>query len=106
MAITTHGASMIFPGEGFDAGQTLRAVEQEQCTALYGVPTMFIAELAQPDFASFDLRSLKKGIMAGSPCPQEVMQKVLCSTPRVAFCRDGLLVRCTGLLCIVNAPCT
>ena len=72
---------MIFPGEGFDAGQTLCAVEQEQCTALYGVPTMFIAELAHPDFAKFDLRSLKKGIMAGGPCPQEVMQKVLCSNP-------------------------
>lgn len=68
---------MVFPGEGFDPGQTLQAVQQERCTALYGVPTMFIAELAHSQFATFDLRTLKKGIMAGSLCPQEVMQKVL-----------------------------
>lgn len=67
---------MVFPGEGFDPGQTLQVVQQQGCTALYGVPTMFIAELAHPQFASFDLRSLQKGIMAGSPCPQDVMQKV------------------------------
>jgi fatty-acyl-CoA synthase len=77
LACLTLGAAMIFPGEGFDAGATLEAVEQERCTALYGVPTMFIAELDHPDFAKFDLGSLRTGIMAGSPCPIEVMRKVV-----------------------------
>ena len=77
LAITSHGAAMVFPGEGFEPEQTLAAVQQEHCTALYGVPTMFIAQLAHPRFATYDLSSLRKGIMAGSPCPQEIMEQVL-----------------------------
>ncbi len=73
----TKGATMVFPGEGFDPGATLRAVSQERCTGLYGVPTMFVALLGHPDFASFDLSSLRTGIMAGAPCPIEVMNKVV-----------------------------
>jgi fatty-acyl-CoA synthase len=70
------GAAMVYPGEGFDPLATLRTVEQEKCTTLYGVPTMFIAELDHPDFAKFDLSSLRTGIMAGAPCPIEVMKRV------------------------------
>jgi fatty-acyl-CoA synthase len=73
----THGATMVFPGEGFDPLAVLQTVAEERCTALYGVPTMFIAEMGHPDFASFDLSSLRTGIMAGSPCPMEVMRKVM-----------------------------
>jgi fatty-acyl-CoA synthase len=76
LACTTHGAAMIIPGESFDAEAVLTAVEAERCTALHGVPTMFIAELDHPRFAEFDLRSLRTGIMAGSPCPVEVMRRV------------------------------
>ncbi len=72
----THGATMVYPSEGFDPYQVLAAVQEEKCTALYGVPTMFIAELEHPEFANFDLSSLRTGIMAGSPCPIEVMKKV------------------------------
>jgi fatty-acyl-CoA synthase len=72
----THGATMIYPSEGFDAKAVLEAVQEERATALYGVPTMFIAELEHPDFATYDLSSLRTGIMAGSPCPIEVMKKV------------------------------
>src|SRR5579872_5717872 len=75
LACITHGAAMVYPGEGFDPKATLEAVEAERCTALYGVPTMFIAELEHPDFARFDLSSLRTGIMAGSPCPIEVMKR-------------------------------
>ncbi|MBM2715689.1 AMP-binding protein [Mesorhizobium caraganae] len=77
MGCVTKGATMVFPGEGFDAGATLKAVAQERCTGLYGVPTMFVAMLDHADFASFDLSSLRTGIMAGSPCPIEVMKKVV-----------------------------
>jgi fatty-acyl-CoA synthase len=73
----THGACMVIPAPAFDPGATLTAVAQERCTSLYGVPTMFIAELDHPDFASFDLSSLRTGIMAGSPCPVEVMKRVI-----------------------------
>ncbi|MEA3250736.1 MAG: AMP-binding protein [Pseudomonadota bacterium] len=73
----THGAAMIYPGEGFDALATLTAVAKERATALYGVPTMFIAELEHPEFARFDLSSLRTGIMAGSICPIEVMRQVI-----------------------------
>jgi fatty-acyl-CoA synthase len=76
MAITTHGACMVFPGESFDPLQTMATVQQERCTSLYGVPTMFIAELEHPEFKSFDFSTLRTGIMAGSPCPVEVMKKV------------------------------
>ncbi|TDC86585.1 AMP-binding protein, partial [Saccharopolyspora aridisoli] len=72
-----HGSAMVIPSEGFDPGSALRAVAQERCTSLYGVPTMFIAELDHPEFDSFDLSSLRTGIMAGSPCPVEVMKQVI-----------------------------
>jgi fatty-acyl-CoA synthase len=73
----THGATMVYPSEGFEPLAVLQAVQEEQCTALYGVPTMFIAELEHPDFRIFDLSSLRTGVMAGSPCPVEVMKKVI-----------------------------
>jgi fatty-acyl-CoA synthase len=76
LACTTHGAAMIIPGEAFEPTAVLETVQAERCTALYGVPTMFIAELDHPRFAEFDLSSLRTGIMAGSPCPVEVMKKV------------------------------
>jgi len=76
LAAVTSGAAMVYPGEGFDPLATLRTVAQEKCTTLYGVPTMFIAELDHPEFASFDLSSLRTGIMAGAPCPIEVMRRV------------------------------
>ncbi|HSI00689.1 MAG TPA: AMP-binding protein [Reyranella sp.] len=72
----THGATMVYPAEAFDPLATLQAVAEERCTALYGVPTMFIAQLDHPEFARFDLKSLRTGIMAGSPCPIEVMKRV------------------------------
>jgi fatty-acyl-CoA synthase len=77
LGATTHGACMVIPAPAFDAGATLEAVAGERCTSLYGVPTMFIAELDHPDFAAFDLSSLRTGIMAGSPCPVEVMKRVI-----------------------------
>ena len=77
LAALTHGASMVIPGEGFDPLSTLQSVAEEKCTALHGVPTMFIAVLDHPDFKSFDLSSLRTGIMAGSPCPTEVMKRVI-----------------------------
>ncbi len=77
LGATSHGACIVIPGPAFDALTTLRAVQDERCTSLYGVPTMFIAELNHPDFASYDLSSLRTGIMAGSPCPEEVMKRVV-----------------------------
>ncbi len=77
LGCTTHGACMVVPAPSFEPGATLEAVQQERCTSLYGVPTMFIAALAHPGFESFDLTSLRTGIMAGSPCPEEVMRKVI-----------------------------
>lgn len=77
LACVTHGTAMIYPGEGFNPLATLQTVEAERCTALYGVPTMFIAELDHPEFDRFDLSSLRTGIMAGSPCPLEVMRRVV-----------------------------
>jgi fatty-acyl-CoA synthase len=77
LAALTHGACMVFPGEGFDPLATLEAVAEERCTALHGVPTMFIAQLDHPDFPRFDLSSLRTGIMAGSPCPIEVMKRAV-----------------------------
>jgi fatty-acyl-CoA synthase len=73
----THGAAMVVPAPAFEPGAVLETVQEERCTSLYGVPTMFIAELAHPDFASFDFSSLRTGIMAGSPCPVEVMKRVV-----------------------------
>ncbi|HEV2548881.1 MAG TPA: AMP-binding protein [Stellaceae bacterium] len=75
LACITHGAAMVYPSEGFDPLTTLETVQAERCTALYGVPTMFIAELGHPEFKRFDLSSLRTGIMAGSPCPIEVMKR-------------------------------
>ena len=77
LAATSHGACVVIPAPGFDPEATLRAVQDERCTSLYGVPTMFIAELGLPDFDSYDLSSLRTGCMAGSPCPVEVMKRVI-----------------------------
>ncbi|WP_328677020.1 AMP-binding protein [Streptomyces sp. NBC_00343] len=77
LAATSHGACIVIPAPSFDPAATLKAVQQERCTSLYGVPTMFIAELNLPDFATYDLSSLRTGIMAGSPCPVEVMKRVV-----------------------------
>ena len=77
LACTTHGACMVIPAPSFEPRATLSAVRDERCTSLYGVPTMFIAELDLPDFGDFDLTSLRTGIMAGSPCPVEVMRNVI-----------------------------
>jgi fatty-acyl-CoA synthase len=77
LACTTHGACIVIPAPAFDPAASLRAVQTERCTSLYGVPTMFIAELGLPDFASYDLSTLRTGIMAGSPCPVEVMKRVI-----------------------------
>ncbi|MDT0187817.1 AMP-binding protein [Microbacterium sp. ARD31] len=77
VACTTHGATMVIPAPGFDPALTLQAVSDERCTSLYGVPTMFIAEWALPDLASYDLSSVRTGIMAGSPCPEEMMKKLI-----------------------------
>jgi len=77
LACTTHGACIVIPAPGFEPVATLAAVQVERCTSLYGVPTMFIAELALPDFSTYDLSTLRTGIMAGSPCPVEVMKRVV-----------------------------
>lgn len=77
LACVSTGAAMVFPGEGFDPAATLAAVSDERCTALHGVPTMFIAELDHPDFEQYDLSWLRTGIMAGSPCPIETMKRVV-----------------------------
>ena len=77
LGCTTHGAAMVIPAPAFEPAATLEAIERERCTSLYGVPTMFIAELALPNFADYDLSSLRTGIMAGSPCPVEVMKRCI-----------------------------
>jgi fatty-acyl-CoA synthase len=77
LACTTHGATMVIPDAAFEPVSVLTTVEAERCTSLYGVPTMFIAELGHPDFAKYDLSTLRTGIMAGSPCPVEVMKQVV-----------------------------
>jgi len=77
LGCTSHGATMVIPAPGFEPGLTLEAIESERCTGVYGVPTMFIAMLAHPDFASRDLSSLRTGIMAGSTCPVEVMKRCI-----------------------------
>jgi len=88
LAATSHGACMVIPAPAFDPVATLRAVQAERCTSLYGVPTMFIAELSAPDFADYNLSSLRTGIMAGSPCPVEVMKQVIerMSMTEVSIC--------------------
>jgi fatty-acyl-CoA synthase len=77
LGATTHGAAMVIPAPAFDPEATLKACAEERCTSLYGVPTMFIAQLDHPSFADYDLSSLRTGIMAGSPCPVEVMKRVM-----------------------------
>jgi fatty-acyl-CoA synthase len=88
LACTSHGACIVLPSPGFEPAAALRAVAQEKITSLYGVPTMFIAELGLPDFAGYDLSSLRTGIMAGSPCPVEVMKRVVAemNMAEVAIC--------------------
>ena len=88
LAAMTHGACMVFPAEGFEPKATLQAVQTERCTSLYGVPTMFIAELEHPSFKDWDYSSLRTGIMAGSPCPVEVMKRVQkdMHLPEVTIC--------------------
>ena len=76
LACTSHGSCIVVPGEAFAAGDTLASIQAERCTSLYGVPTMFIAQLNHPDFKKTDLSTLRTGVMAGSPCPVEVMQQV------------------------------
>ncbi len=75
LGCTSHGATMVIPNDAFDPETVLATVQEERCTSLYGVPTMFIAELGHPDFDSYDLSSLRTGVMAGSPCPVEVMKQ-------------------------------
>ena len=79
LAATSHGACMVIPAPGFDPALTLAATAEERCTSLYGVPTMFIAEWALPTFGDYDLSSVRTGIMAGSPCPAELMKKLIAS---------------------------
>ena len=79
LACTTHGACMVIPAPGFDPAITLQTVQDEKCTSLYGVPTMFIAEWNLPDFADYDISTVRTGIMAGSPCPAELMKKLIAS---------------------------
>jgi fatty-acyl-CoA synthase len=88
LAATSHGACMVIPAPGFEPAATLQAVQAERCTSLYGVPTMFIAELGLPEFADYELSSLRTGVMAGSPCPVEVMRKVIerMNMPGISIC--------------------
>ncbi len=88
LACVTHGAAMVYPGEAFDPLAVMETVQEERCTALYGVPTMFIAELEHPEFGRFDYSTLRTGIMAGSPCPVEVMRRVRdqMHMPEVTIC--------------------
>ncbi|MBL0158296.1 MAG: AMP-binding protein [Bryobacterales bacterium] len=112
MVAAATGAAIILPAASFDAGETLQAIQEERATALYGVPTMFIAELSRPDFAQYDLTSLRTGVMAGAPCPIEVMRRVVdeMHCPQITICYgqtesspvstmssidDSLDVRCT-----------
>ena len=88
LGCTTHGSCMVIPGPAFDPAATLQAVQDEHCTGLYGVPTMFIAELGLPNFSEYDLTSLRTGVMAGSPCPVEVMKRCVADMhmAEVAIC--------------------
>ncbi|HEX9977478.1 MAG TPA: AMP-binding protein [Acidimicrobiia bacterium] len=88
LACTTHGATMVVPAPAFEAAAVLAAISEERCTSLYGVPTMFIAELAALDETAVDLTSLRTGIMAGAPCPVEVMKRVISDMhmPEVTIC--------------------
>lgn len=118
MTAAVTGAAIVLPAPGFDAGTTLRAIHEERSTAVYGVPAMFIAELQHPDFRSFDLTSLRTGVMAGAPCPVEVMKRVATemhcpemvvgygqteSSPIITMSRvhDDIETRCTTVGCAV-----
>jgi fatty-acyl-CoA synthase len=99
----THGAAMVYPSAGFDAHATLEAIEAERCTALHGVPTMFIAELEEPDFDRFDLSSLRTGIIAGAPCPIELMHRMI-EQMHLAEITIGYGMTETGPLSFQTAP--
>ena len=99
----THGAAMVYPSAGFDAHATLEAIEAERCTALHGVPTMFIAELEEPDFDRFDLSSLRTGIIAGAPCPIELMHRMI-EQMHLAEIAIGYGMTETGPLSFQTAP--
>ena len=88
MAAVTHGSAVVIPGESFDPDATLRAIEAQGCTSIYGVPTMFIAQLDHPRFSSVQLETLRTGIMAGAPCPIDVMRQVIgrMHVPQVTIC--------------------
>jgi fatty-acyl-CoA synthase len=88
MAAVTHGSAVVLPGESFDPDATLRAIEAQGCTSIYGVPTMFIAQLDLPGFSSFQLETLRTGIMAGAPCPVDVMRQVIgrMHVPQITIC--------------------
>jgi len=77
LTCVAHGAAMVLPSPGYEAGAALRAIDEERCTAIHGVPTMFIAELDHPDFANFNLATLRTGIIAGAPCPIELMKRII-----------------------------
>ena len=77
LGCTSHGLTMVIPNDSFKPDLVLKAVAEERCQSLYGVPTMFIGELALPDFEDYDLSSLRTGVMAGSPCPVEVMKQCI-----------------------------
>jgi len=99
----THGAAMVYPSAGFDAHATLEAIEAERCTGLHGVPTMFIAELEEPDFERFDLSSLRTGIIAGAPCPIELMHRMI-EQMHLAEITIGYGMTETGPLSFQTAP--
>jgi fatty-acyl-CoA synthase len=88
LAAVTHGSAVVIPGESFDPDSSLRAIEAERCTSIYGVPTMFIAQLDHPRFSSFQLETLRTGIMAGAPCPIDVMRQVIgqMHVPEITIC--------------------
>jgi fatty-acyl-CoA synthase len=88
MAAVTHGSAVVIPGESFDPDATLQAIQNHGCTSIYGVPTMFIAQLEHPRFSSVQLETLRTGIMAGAPCPIDVMRKVIdrMHVPQVTIC--------------------
>lgn len=106
LACTSHGAAMVIPAESFDARKTLEAVVKEKCTSLYGVPTMFIAELELPDFEQYDLSTLRTGVMAGSPCPVEVMRKVQSKMymKEVSICYGMTETSPVSLQTVIGAP--
>jgi len=106
LAAVTHGAAIIIPAASFDAEATLRAIETHQCTSIYGVPTMFIAQLDHPSFSQFRLDSLRTGIMAGAPCPIEVMKQVMerMHVPEITICYGMTETSPVSFQSAVDAP--